>query len=184
MLRHAPEIMARRREQLTTRRAALETAIADALPDWQYQRPAGGVYLWLQLPCGDAFEVAQMAARHGVLVTPGNGMSVEGSFPDYVRIPFVEPPEVLREGVARLGRAWQAYRSALGGDARTQRTTTPVAGGAAGSPTSAGARTSAGAPKPAAPPAPVASAAAASQAVPTDLTRVRGRDARSTARPG
>ena len=36
-------------------------------------------------------------------------MSADGSFPDYVRIPFVEQPETIALGVARLGEAWQAY---------------------------------------------------------------------------
>jgi DNA-binding transcriptional MocR family regulator len=112
MLRHGPAIVARRRQQLAVRRAALQEAVARHLPEWDYVPPKGGVYLWLRLPQGDAFELAQVAARHGVVITPGNGMSVDGSFPDYVRIPFVEPPEVIYEGIARLGRAWRLYRSA------------------------------------------------------------------------
>jgi DNA-binding transcriptional MocR family regulator len=112
MLRHAPAILDRRRTQLKERRAALEAAVAEHLPDWSYDRPTGGVYLWLELPHGDGFELAQVAARHGVLVTPGNGMSVDGSHPNRIRIPFVERPETIAEGVARLGRAWHAYRSA------------------------------------------------------------------------
>ena len=113
LLRHGATIQATRRHQLEARRAALEEAVAAHLPDWTYERPTGGVYLWLRMPCGDAFELAQAAARHGVLVTPGNGMSASGGFPDHVRIPFVEQPETIREGLERLGRAWATYRAGV-----------------------------------------------------------------------
>jgi DNA-binding transcriptional MocR family regulator len=125
MLRHAPAILERRRRQLAERRAALEAAVAHHLPDWTYERPTGGTYLWLRMPQGDGFELAQIAARHGVLVTPGNGMSVDGTYPNWIRIPFVERPETIAEGVARLARAWQAYRSS--GEAVQGRVVAPSA---------------------------------------------------------
>jgi DNA-binding transcriptional MocR family regulator len=112
LLRSGSTIAAARREQLRTRRAALEAALAEHLPEWSYVQPTGGVYLWLRLPTGDAFEFAQIAARHGVVITPGNGMSADASFPDYVRIPFVEQPATIRLGVERLGEAWQSYTHA------------------------------------------------------------------------
>ena len=40
-------------------------------------------------------------------------MSPTGQFEDYVRLPFDYQPETLREGIARLARAWQEYRGAL-----------------------------------------------------------------------
>jgi DNA-binding transcriptional MocR family regulator len=110
LLRSGEAIAAARREQLRSRRSTLEAAVAEHVPDWTYVRPTGGVYLWLRLPdCRDAFEFAQVAARHGVVITPGNGMSADGSFPDYVRIPFVEQPETIRLGIERLGEAWRTF---------------------------------------------------------------------------
>ena len=81
------------------------------------------MYLWLRLPAGDAFELAQVAARHGVVITPGNGMSADGSFPGHVRIPFVEQPETIRLGVERLGEAWRAYTHTPAAERITSRAT-------------------------------------------------------------
>ena len=109
MLQHGREIAATRRVQLAERRRVLEEALATTLPDWTYEPPAGGVFLWLRLPFGDGVEMSQLAERYGVLIQPGATLSVDGSFNDYVRIPFVEDPEVIRLGITRLARAWEAY---------------------------------------------------------------------------
>ena len=79
------------------------------MPDWTYEPPSGGVFLWLRLPFGDGVEMSQLAERYGVLVQPGSTLSVDGMFNDYVRIPFVEHPDTIRIGIARLARAWAAY---------------------------------------------------------------------------
>jgi DNA-binding transcriptional MocR family regulator len=110
MLRHGDVIAAARRAQLAIRRQALEEAIAELLPDWTYDPPAGGVFLWLRLPSGDGGELSELAERYGVLVQPGATLSADGRFNDYVRLPFVEQPDTIRIGVARLARAWAAYR--------------------------------------------------------------------------
>ena len=47
--------------------------------------------------------------RHGVLTVPGSVAPPDGSFDDYLRLPFGHPPAVLEEGLRRLARAWQAY---------------------------------------------------------------------------
>lgn len=110
MLRNGEAIAAARRTQLVARRQVLEDAIAELLPDWSYQPPAGGVFLWLRLPAGDGVELSQLAERYGVLVQPGATLSADGTFSDHVRLPFVEDPDTIRIGVARLARAWAAYR--------------------------------------------------------------------------
>ena len=109
MLQRGAEIAATRRMQLAIGRQALEDALAEALPDWTYEPPSGGVFLWLRLPFGDGVEMSQLAERYGVLVQPGATLSVDGMFNDYVRIPFVEHPDTIRIGIARLARAWAAY---------------------------------------------------------------------------
>lgn len=110
MLRCGAEIAEARRMQLAVRRRVLEEALAEDLPEWTYEPPSGGVFLWLRLPFGDGVELSQLAERFGVLVQPGTTMSADGGFNDYVRIPFVEQPETIRIGILRLARAWAAYR--------------------------------------------------------------------------
>ena len=68
------------------------------------------MFLWLRLPQGDGVELSQLAERYGVLVQPGATLSADGTFNNYVRLPFVEQPDTIRIGVARLARAWAAYR--------------------------------------------------------------------------
>ena len=44
-----------------------------------------------------------------VVVTPGTAMSVDESYVDYLRLPFLLDAEVLRRGVERLAQAWNVY---------------------------------------------------------------------------
>lgn len=125
MLQHGAEIAATRRQQLAARRQVLEEALADELPDWTYDPPPGGVFLWLRLPFGDGVELSQLAERYGVLVQPGTTMSADGTFNDYVRLPFVEQPDIIRLGIARLARAWAAYRPAAAAASAAPRPPVP-----------------------------------------------------------
>ena len=52
MLREGDAIASVRRAHLVVRRRVLEEAIAELLPDWTFDPPAGGVFLWLRLPHG------------------------------------------------------------------------------------------------------------------------------------
>ena len=81
------------------------------LPDWRFRLPAGGFFLWVRLPSGDARELAQVALRHGVLILPGETMSVSGLQSSYLRLPFLAESAVLRAGIERLAAAWREYRS-------------------------------------------------------------------------
>jgi DNA-binding transcriptional MocR family regulator len=92
--------------------------LSSLLPAWSWDRPLGGLCLWVRLPYGTATEFSQVALRFGVSIVPGSVASVDGSFDDYLRLPFGHPPDVLEEGIKRLARAWQAY--APRGQARGQ----------------------------------------------------------------
>jgi DNA-binding transcriptional MocR family regulator len=83
--------------------------LARLLPTWQWEHPLGGLCLWVRLPHGSAAEFAQVALRHGVSVVAGSVASADGSFGDFVRLPFGQEPRVLEEGVQRLASAWNAY---------------------------------------------------------------------------
>ncbi len=100
-----------RRQQLKPRRDLLATLLSEHLPDWKFRVSSGGLFLWVQLPSGDARELAQTALRHGVVILPGPLMSATGQYAGFIRIPFVAEPEVLRTGIHRLAAAWRDYRS-------------------------------------------------------------------------
>jgi DNA-binding transcriptional MocR family regulator len=104
------DVIRRDRLRLVTERLGLLTRLLQRwLPDWTWDQPRGGLCLWVRLPRGNAVDFAQVALRHGVSVVPGPVASTDGSFYDYLRLPFGQPPAVLEEAVRRLGRAWQAY---------------------------------------------------------------------------
>src|ERR1700733_7680017 len=64
-------------------------------------------------PGGSPTALAQIAGRPGVLIAPGPVMSPTGRFDEYVRLPLDHRLATLEQGISRLSRAWQAYRSVL-----------------------------------------------------------------------
>lgn len=111
LLAGAPGIVAARRRVLVERYEALTTALAQVLPDWRWQPPAGGMCLWVRLPPGtDSTDLTLTAARHGVGLAPGTASSAQRRHADHMRLPYTQPPEVLEEAVQRLARAWSDYR--------------------------------------------------------------------------
>ena len=109
-----------RRLQLKPRRDLLAALLHEHLPEWKFRLPAGGLFLWVQLPRGDARELAQVALRHGVIVLPGPHASAVGRYENHLRLPYLAEPGVLRTGVKRLAAAWRDYRSS-GRPAREQQ---------------------------------------------------------------
>uniref|UniRef100_A0AAU2JYI6 PLP-dependent aminotransferase family protein n=1 Tax=Streptomyces sp. NBC_00049 TaxID=2903617 RepID=A0AAU2JYI6_9ACTN len=115
-VRLLPRVDALRAERavvLRTRLAGLESLLAQALPGWTWQRPAGGAALWIRLPSGvDAAVFAQVALRHGVELVPGAATDPSGAHDAHVRIPFTLPEPRLAQLTDRLAEAWTAFRGA------------------------------------------------------------------------
>ena len=103
-----------RRVDSSGRLTLLTELLQKHLPDWTWRKPDGGLLLWARLPAGDANELAHVARRHGVAIVPGSANSPEHRFADHVRLPFVAEAPAMKEGIARLARAWQEYRQILG----------------------------------------------------------------------
>ncbi len=77
--------------------------------------PRGGPSLWVRLPGADTTQFAQVALRFGVALLPGAVFRLGGGMTEHTRLPYAVPPAVLRAGIQRLARAWEAYL----GDARS-----------------------------------------------------------------
>jgi DNA-binding transcriptional MocR family regulator len=101
-----------RRRQLKPRRDLMAGLLRESLPDWKFRVPAGGLFLWVKLPAGDAREFAQVALRHGTLILPGPAMSAAEQHASFIRLPFLADDEMLRTGVRRLAAAWRDYQRA------------------------------------------------------------------------
>jgi DNA-binding transcriptional MocR family regulator len=113
LLAGADRIWDLRRAELAGRLSLLQGLLERYLPDWTWRRPGGGLCVWARLPEGSSTELARIAGRHGVLIAPGPVMSPTGQFDEHVRLPFDHRPEVLEQGICRLGLAWQDYRGVL-----------------------------------------------------------------------
>jgi len=100
-----------RQRQLRPRRDRLMSLLRTQLPEWKFSAPAGGLFLWVALPDGDAREFAQVALRHGVVIVPGPAMSPDEQQSRFIRITFLWDSELLTAGVARLSNAWRSYAS-------------------------------------------------------------------------
>ena len=109
MLEHLDQVQAERRAELVPRRDLLCDLLATHLPDWTWERPAGGLSVWALLPDGNADEYAEVALRHGVAIVPGPSLSVDQGNRRAIRIVFARPEEALHEGVRRLATAWANY---------------------------------------------------------------------------
>jgi DNA-binding transcriptional MocR family regulator len=99
--------------ELAERLEHLEALLRRLLPGWTWRRPEGGLSLWARLPSGSSAELAQFAARRGVLIAPGEVMSATARFGEFVRIPFDHPAGTLEAGITRLAVAWQEYQATL-----------------------------------------------------------------------
>jgi DNA-binding transcriptional MocR family regulator len=107
LLAQIDEVAARRRAQLGRGLDVLTAALARHLPDWTWERPAGGLSLWTRLPAPRAVELARAAEEDGVAVVPGTTFAPGGQrHADRIRLPFVAPTPVIEEGVRRLAAAW------------------------------------------------------------------------------
>jgi DNA-binding transcriptional MocR family regulator len=88
--------------QLRSRYDTLTHALAERLPTWTWDRPAGGLSLWVRLPTPTAESFAQEALRQGVAVATAPALSPSTRHADRLRLSFSGPPELLEEGVRRL----------------------------------------------------------------------------------
>ncbi|MFG2089998.1 MULTISPECIES: PLP-dependent aminotransferase family protein [unclassified Spirillospora] len=115
LLLRVDEVRAERAESLLRGRDALAGALRERLPGWEFRLPAGGMSLWARLGAPVASALAEAAERLGVRVVAGPVFGVDGVLEDYVRLPYVLPPDTLRLAVERLAQAYREAESAPAG---------------------------------------------------------------------
>lgn len=109
LMPHLEQVIELRRQELTPRRDFLLETLSRKAPSWCWKCPQGGLFVWVQLPQGDARDLAQEALHNGVIVTPGTTLSVDGSHTAWLRLPFLLPLDHLQVGLDRLIAAWERY---------------------------------------------------------------------------
>ncbi|MFE3143043.1 PLP-dependent aminotransferase family protein [Streptomyces scopuliridis] len=100
----APHVPTRRRE-LRERRDALAAALRAECPDWTFRLPDGGVSLWCRLPSPIGSRLVAAAEQHGVLLAPGAHFGVQDQLERWLRLPFTQPADRLRDAVGRIAAA-------------------------------------------------------------------------------
>lgn len=108
---HLPGHLAMLRREYRLRRDTMLAALAQHFPaGTRWRKPSAGVFIWVELPEGsDAGEVLRVAMeQEGVVFVPGHAFAADGSrtASNCMRLNFSHStPEVIEEGIARLGRA-------------------------------------------------------------------------------
>lgn len=84
----------------------------EAPEDLTWERPAGGYYLWAQLPQGVRAErLLQAARRRGVTFMPGSVFDVDGEDSRHIRLNFVRPgADDIEDGIRLLCDAIRGER--------------------------------------------------------------------------
>ena len=89
-----------------SRRDAMLTALAAHMPAGvRWTQPAGGLFIWLNLPAGmDAAALLPQAVARSVAYVPGETFNVGAAAPNTLRLSFSNvDAAVLQDAVARLG---------------------------------------------------------------------------------
>ncbi|MGO4191999.1 PLP-dependent aminotransferase family protein [Arthrobacter sp. YAF17] len=90
---------------LRDNRDTLLELIAGHLPDWQSERPDGGLSVWCRLPAPISTALAVVAPDYGIRLAAGPRFGTGGAFEHFLRVPFTLPPEQLETAVLALRAA-------------------------------------------------------------------------------
>lgn len=104
--RHRQHAVAESRIRRDRMLSAMERHLAD-IPGIRWNRPEGGLYIWLTLPDDvPPQRVSACATRLGVAYVPGQVSTIDGSSARSMRLNFTYPsPDRIDEGIRLLGQA-------------------------------------------------------------------------------
>ena len=115
LLREREAMIVERRRELKERLAAWTRLLAEHLPSWRWDTPAGGLSLWVDTGV-DSVSFAQVALREGVALVTALETTVDRTSTTFVRLPLALDLETIEEGVIRLRRAYQQVDRSADGD--------------------------------------------------------------------
>jgi DNA-binding transcriptional MocR family regulator len=102
VLRHLDDILVERRAMIRRRRDALAGALDRRLQEWRYALPAGGMFLWAELPEPISTSLSLAAAEQDLQLTPGPRYAAAGVLERHLRLPFTLAPAQLERAVEIL----------------------------------------------------------------------------------
>lgn len=106
--RHVPTIRALYKSQCEAMLAALDQHLAGTGITWN--RPSGGMFLWLNLPAHmDAVKLLPMAVEHNVAFVPGSAFYADNPQTNTLRLSFVTASvDQIKIGIAALALSLKA----------------------------------------------------------------------------
>ena len=102
------DILETRRQQLFAGREHLSSALAEAFPDWQVPRVAGGLTTWVNLGAPVSSQLTLAARNERLLLAAGPRFGPDGAFERFLRIPISYSAEETDRAVAALAAAWDS----------------------------------------------------------------------------
>jgi len=102
------------KETMRVHRDTMIDALAEHLPDAVVRRPQGGYFLWAELPEGVSGDALALAAiDHGVEVGSGRLCFPNDDPGNFLRFSYsYVDPDTIRDGIRRLGAAYQGMLTA------------------------------------------------------------------------
>ncbi|AJX12996.1 PLP-dependent aminotransferase family protein [Burkholderia ubonensis] len=108
--RHLPRIT----DAYECKCAAMCDALRDGLGDAiEFHRPEGGMFVWARIGAVSSAQLLQRAIANKIVFVPGNAFFADNVDDASLRLSFAAPDvDAIREGVARLARAYGAALAA------------------------------------------------------------------------
>lgn len=107
LLPSLPTIAATRRERLARSVGDALAQLRQTIPEVRIDAPDGGSILWAKLPIADVGPLVDVARQHGVRIAPGHIHFSDKAPGPFLRIDVDRSAHTVREGIRRLGHAWQ-----------------------------------------------------------------------------
>lgn len=108
LLSRAEELLPARRDMLRSKRNLTKELLQQHLPDWTAIPAQGGLSMWMRLPAPMSTALSAAASRMGLVIPAGPRFGVDGTLERFIRVPYTQPEERLREAIAVLAQAWHS----------------------------------------------------------------------------
>ncbi|MFE5836312.1 PLP-dependent aminotransferase family protein [Arthrobacter sp. NPDC056493] len=105
LVRNLADPLPARLSALRENRSALLELLQAHLPQWEAERPDGGLAAWCRLPSPSSTALTVIAPEFGIRLAAGPRFGVGGVFENFLRIPFTLPPDQLETAVLALRAA-------------------------------------------------------------------------------
>jgi DNA-binding transcriptional MocR family regulator len=119
LLSRAGELLPARRDLLRERRDLVSSLLQEHLPEWTWSPGDGGLSLWMRLPAPMSSALSAAASRMGLAIPAGPRFGVDGTLERFIRVPYTQPEDRLREAIPVLAQAWRSITGTAMSDAQT-----------------------------------------------------------------